>query len=131
MISLSEAIDIIRSNTHVLETVNADLGAVYNSVLAEDVKSDMDMPPFNKSAMDGFAVKASISRSLPVILQASLTVAAGETPGSGSVSSGKKSVAESECVRIMTGAPLPEGLERLIRDLGGEVPGGRSSPIRP
>jgi molybdopterin molybdotransferase len=123
---MSEAIDIIRSNTRVLEPVEADLGTVYNSVLAEDVESDIDMPPFNKSAMDGFAVRASAARDLPVILHSSSTVAAGETLEGGAVTSSKKSGTELECVRIMTGAPVPEGLDAVVKIEDTEpLPGGR------
>ncbi len=74
-------------------------------VAAEDVISRVEMPRFNRAAMDGFAVRheeVDTERAFKV----AATVAAGE--------SGEVSVGEGECVRIMTGAPVPEGLDTVI-----------------
>jgi molybdopterin molybdotransferase len=115
VISMSQAIDIVLSNTGILDTVEADLSAVYGSVLAEDVRSDIDMPPFDKSAMDGFAVKASLMGDPPVILRVDSTVAAGETYEGGAAGSGNGTDTWAGCVRIMTGAPVPEGLDSVVK----------------
>ena len=69
-------------------------------VLAEDIKSDMDMPPFDKTAVDGFACRrADLGKELSV----------NETIPAGSVA--KRPVREGECARIMTGAPVPDGAD--------------------
>lgn len=76
-------------------------------VLAEDVASDMDMPPFNRSAMDGFAVRAADVSRTPKELEVVATIPAGV------VWDGE--VCEGCAVRIMTGAPVPAGATRVIR----------------
>ncbi len=72
-------------------------------VLAEDVASDRDYPPFDRSARDGFAVRAA---DLPGMLRAIGEVRAGER-FAGHVGSG-------EAVEIMTGAPVPEGADAVV-----------------
>ncbi|HID62359.1 MAG TPA: molybdopterin molybdotransferase MoeA, partial [Anaerolineae bacterium] len=80
-------------------------------VLAEDVYSDMDIPPFDNSAMDGYAVRAvdtvGASRETPVKLQVIGAVAAGQTTD--------LVVKPGTAVRIMTGAPLPAGADAVVR----------------
>ncbi|MGM0463150.1 MAG: gephyrin-like molybdotransferase Glp [Bacteroidota bacterium] len=69
-------------------------------VLAEDIISDIDMPPFNKTAVDGYACrKADLGRELVI----------NEVIPAGVPASGK--VEEGECVKIMTGAAMPEGTD--------------------
>ncbi len=77
MTTIYEAIDIIIKNSDVLGTVSCDLDHVYNTVIAEDVYSDINMPPFRKSAMDGYACRsADLEKPLKVIE----TIPAGTTP---------------------------------------------------
>lgn len=72
-------------------------------VLAEDIFSDIDMPPFNKSAVDGFACReADLDSNLEIIE----TIPAGKTP--------KFTVTEGKCSGIMTGSMLPEGADCVI-----------------
>jgi len=79
------------------------LRSALGRVLREDVFSDMDMPPFDKSAVDGFACRtADISRPLRVIE----TIAAGAVP--------RTDVGRGECSRIMTGAMVPAGADRVV-----------------
>src|SRR4030042_1704813 len=79
-----------------------DNGAL-NRVLREDVASDIDIPPFDKSAMDGFACRrADLGNELTVIE----TIAAGWTP--------KKMIGRNQCARIMTGAVVPDGADCVI-----------------
>jgi molybdopterin molybdotransferase len=69
-------------------------------ILAEDVRSDMDMPPFNRSAVDGYACsKEDLWSELEVIEM----VQAGKQP--------TRSVKSNQCVKIMTGAIVPEGCD--------------------
>jgi molybdopterin molybdotransferase len=72
-------------------------------ILAQDVKSDIDMPPFDKSTVDGFAcLKEDIGAELEIIE----TIAAGKYP--------KKKISRGECSRIMTGAPVPGGADAVV-----------------
>ncbi len=74
-----------------------------NRVLSEDIRSDMNIPPFNKATVDGFACrKADLGNEL-IILE---TIAAGRKP--------EKAVSENECSRIMTGAIVPDGADTII-----------------
>lgn len=72
-------------------------------VLAEPVYSDMDMPPFDKSAVDGFACRKA---DLPGVLHVVETIAAGATP--------TMVLAANQCSRIMTGAMLPKGADTVV-----------------
>lgn len=104
LIGLDEALDIVRSVPvqPVEETVPLD--ACLGRVLSREVLSPIDSPPFDKSAMDGFAVGPAESAEELRIVD---TVAAGGTP--------LRAVGAGECARIMTGAPLPPGTTRVIR----------------
>lgn len=72
-------------------------------VLARDLRARVDQPPFDKSAMDGFAWGSSAADSFRVVR----TLAAGAVTD--------HPLAPGECARIMTGAPLPPGAERVQR----------------
>jgi molybdopterin molybdotransferase len=103
MIAFEEALNIVLLSAKPLKTETVSLHQTLNRVLAMDVFSDMDMPPFNKSAVDGFACrKADLDRSLTVIE----LIRAGKVPG--------KSVGEGQCSKIMTGAMIPEGADAVI-----------------
>ena len=80
-----------------------DLADASGRVLAADIVSDIDMPPFDKSAMDGFACRrADLGRPLRIVE----TVAAGSMP--------QKMIGEGECARIMTGAAVPCGADMVV-----------------
>ncbi|MGF1666767.1 MAG: gephyrin-like molybdotransferase Glp [Acidimicrobiia bacterium] len=76
-------------------------------VLAEDVVASQNVPPFANSAMDGFAVRHADIGFTPVTLRVSEDVAAGH------VAAG--SVAPGTAIRIMTGAPIPDGADTVVR----------------
>jgi len=90
------------------------------SVLAEPVRSPLDIPPWTNSAMDGYAARAAdvegATPARPVQLRVVETLAAGRFP--------TRPIGPGECARIFTGAPLPAGADSVIRqedtDLGGE-----------
>ena len=74
-----------------------------NRILAEDVKSDMDIPPFDKSAMDGYACKkADLSNELTVIE----TIPAGNKP--------LKKIHKGQCSYVATGAAIPEMADGVV-----------------
>ena len=80
------------------------LDKAFNRVLREDILADMDMPPFHKSAMDGYAChRDDINNELEVlgVIQA------------GMISS--KKVGKNQCVKIMTGAAVPDGCDCVFK----------------
>ncbi|MDT8400270.1 MAG: molybdopterin molybdotransferase MoeA [Bacteroidales bacterium] len=83
-------------------------------VLAEDIISDIDMPPFNKTAVDGYACRrADLGRELII----------NEVVAAGQVASGP--VTEGRCVKIMTGAAMPEGTDWVFMVEDAEEKDGR------
>jgi molybdopterin molybdotransferase len=104
MIALEEALDIVCRTPAALREETVPLGAALGRVLAREIPSPIDSPPFDKSAMDGFAVGADDDSAEYRILE---TVAAGVAP--------ERPVARGQCTRIMTGAMLPAGTARVIR----------------
>ncbi len=59
MISIAEAVSIVNAETFLLEAETVDLDLSIGRILAEEIRADMDLPPFNRSQMDGFAVSAA------------------------------------------------------------------------
>ena len=89
------------SETHALEAETVELTDAANRILAEDICADMNLPPFDRSQMDGYAVIAEDTENTPVKLKI-----VGES------SAGKGwhyNLQSGEAVRIMTGAPVPNG----------------------
>jgi molybdopterin molybdotransferase len=80
--------------------------AVLGSVLAEDVASDLDMPPFDKALMDGYAVRTADLPGGRGELAVVEEVAAGRTP--------TRPVGERQATRVMTGAPIPPGADAVV-----------------
>ena len=111
MISVEEAYERIMAHFQALEPEEVELLDSLDRVLAEDVYSDIDIPPFANSAMDGYAVRSQdvIGASVenPVVLRVIGNLAAGYTIN--------VSLEQGTAVRIMTGAPLPEGSDAVVR----------------
>jgi molybdopterin molybdotransferase len=110
MIPVSEARKIILENVRTLGTETSELDDCLFRVLAEPVTADRDVPPTDNSAMDGFALTAAAtdnaSDGTPVSLPIIRTIRAGDLAG--------PAIQESEAVRIMTGAPLPGGVDTVV-----------------
>ena len=110
MLSVEEALERILESVHVLEPEESPLLDALGQVLAEDAVSEYDIPPLDNSAMDGYAVRAidivGASKDTPVTLRVIGSVAAGELP--------RDNVAAGTAVRIMTGAPVPEGADAIV-----------------
>lgn len=103
MITFEEAYNIVINRKTRLSTEEIGFHHSLNRVLAEDIRSDINMPPFDKSAMDGFACKmADIGKELKIVE----TIAAGQEP--------QKAVGDGECSKIMTGAIIPEGADCVL-----------------
>jgi molybdopterin molybdotransferase len=103
MISFEEAIRIISTVKETAGREEIPVVSALNRVLAVDVMSDVDMPPFDKAAMDGFACRQSDLGEELVIVE---EIPAGTVPG--------RSIAANECARIMTGAMVPEGADYIV-----------------
>lgn len=105
MIKFEEAVNIVSDIKKKLSFEIINLEDCLNRVLGEDIISDINMPPFNKSAVDGFACKesdVSAGKKLKIIE----TVQAGQMPS--------KKIEGGECIQIMTGAPMPEGADKVV-----------------
>jgi len=111
MISVEEALEKVLSYVGVLEPERKPILDCLGQVLADDVYSTMDIPPLDNSAMDGYALRAEDTRgaseSTPRYLVVVGEVAAGSMPA--------KEVRPGTAIRIMTGAPLPEGADAVVR----------------
>jgi molybdopterin molybdotransferase len=106
MMTPAEAARVIVASFRPLPAERRALRDALDAVLAEDVASPIDLPPWDNSAMDGYAVRAADLRegnSLAVIE----TIPAGQFPG--------KSVGTGQATRIFTGAPLPQGADTVLR----------------
>lgn len=93
-----------------LGTEEIPLLEAYNRVLVEDAVSTLDIPPFNRSTVDGYAVKAEdtfgAEEKQPAKLKVCGTVSIGELP--------KIAMAKGEAAEIVTGAPVPEGADAVV-----------------
>jgi len=111
MISVEEALEKVLGYVEVLEPERKPILDCLGQVLAEDVYSDIDIPPLDNSAMDGYALRAKDTRgaseSSPRYLVVVGEVAAGSVPA--------QEVRPGTAIRIMTGAPLPEGADAVVR----------------
>lgn len=105
-ISLEEAINILNENVKHLEIEEVYLVDGIKRILAEDIYSKIDNPPFDKSAMDGYAIIADDSNSKEKINVID-KVFAGEVCSS--------IITSKTAVRIMTGAPIPKGATAVIK----------------
>ncbi len=106
MIEFEEALKIILKNTGTLPAEQAPVDEAIGRILREDIHSKIDMPPFDKSAVDGYAVNASDVKKVPARLRCLGLIQAGESFG--------RRLARGECVKIMTGAPMPGGADSVV-----------------
>jgi molybdopterin molybdotransferase len=111
MIPVQEARDIILQAIPVLGTECVDLLSAVGRVLAEDIIARHDVPPHNNSAMDGYAVRAEDVQTASSDHPVELTVI--EDLPAGYVS--QHSLRTGQTIRIMTGAPVPEGANSIVR----------------
>lgn len=107
MVSVDDALGHILRFFAPLPPVHMPIVDAVGMVLAHDVIANQDIPPFRNSAMDGFAVRVDDTRTAPVTLNVVASVAAGDAPG--------HRMHAGEAIRIMTGAPLPDGADAVVR----------------
>jgi len=103
VISFEEAYSIVMSNIRVTGTEKVSFLESLNRILAEDIASDMDMPPFNKATVDGFACRKEDLGGEMAIIE---TISAGIQP--------KKNISSKQCSKIMTGAQVPGGADMIF-----------------
>lgn len=103
----AEAARLIISHVQPLAPVRRPLREALDAVLAEDVTSPIDLPPWDNSAMDGYAVRSADLTAGDTDLEVIETVPAGQFPS--------KTVGPRQAIRIFTGAPLPAGADTVIR----------------
>lgn len=112
LMPLEKALDIINSFKNVANTENIPIEDAYNRVLAEDIKSLLNNPAFDNSAMDGYAVKAEdtfgSSQTNPAHLKIVDRIGAGKAANI--------SLKSGEAVKIATGAPIPEGANAVVME---------------
>lgn len=110
MLTVEEAQQAILAAVNPLQAARILLPESLGLVLAEDVTADIDSPPFDNSAVDGYAViaadTASASGNSPVLLRERPGVTAGGVP--------VERVAPGTCMRVMTGAPMPAGADAMV-----------------
>lgn len=107
MISMEKAFSIL--GRHLLvpdgsETIRLEVAR--GRVLAESVRSDVDLPPYDRVAMDGYAVRSADVRRPNTTLDVVETIHAGEVP--------RVRLTKGQACRIMTGAPLPRGADAVV-----------------
>ena len=110
MLSVEEALERILGYFAPLPPVSAPLLDALGQTLAEDAVARHDIPPLDNSAMDGYAIQAAdvsgASKETPATLRVVGSVAAGELPS--------ESVTPGAAIRIMTGAPIPQGADAVV-----------------
>lgn len=108
---IEEALKVVLESIKVLGTERVPLQDSHGRILAEEIYSRIALPPWDNSAMDGYALKwdeiREASQDRPVKLSVSGEVRAGAMPS--------KAVHNGEAIRIMTGAPVPEGADTVVR----------------
>jgi molybdopterin molybdotransferase len=110
-ISLEEALERMLAKVTPLPAEPVLLEDALGRVLADDARSPLDLPPWDNSAMDGFAVRAAdvdgATRDSPKTLRLIEEVAAGAFA--------TRPVGNGEAIKIMTGAPIPDGADSVVR----------------
>jgi molybdopterin molybdotransferase len=108
-----ENLDVKKAQACVLESVglvDAEMVRLEQSlgrVLAGNVRANRDLPPYDVSAMDGFALRSADLAKVPATLVVIEDIKAGNMP--------TRIVQAGQCARIMTGAPVPQGADAVIR----------------
>jgi len=107
MITVDEAQAAVWGRVTTLDAEAVPLEAARSRILRANVLCDRDLPPFNRAAMDGFAVRSADAPAIGARLRVVGEIRAGVWPD--------RAVGEREAMRIMTGAPVPEGADAVIQ----------------
>ncbi|HEY8910299.1 MAG TPA: gephyrin-like molybdotransferase Glp [Desulfosporosinus sp.] len=107
MIELEEALDLVLTRIQPVEKESVSIVDAYHRVLAQDVTSQIDMPPFARSPLDGYAYLATASDPKPLQLKIVSEIPAGTFS--------EREIASGEAAKIFTGAPIPPGANCVVR----------------
>jgi molybdopterin molybdotransferase len=102
-VSISEALDIIAINIPSLDSEMLPIEMSVGRTVTQDYVANFDLPRFNNSAMDGYAVKIADAQK---VVTCSQVIYAGDNP--------KMTLEENTAIKIMTGAPIPSGCEAIV-----------------
>ena len=117
MLSVDEALALVVQQARRLPAATVALDAALGRSLAEDIVSDIDSPPHDKSIVDGYAIVAADLEQGEAELEVIEQVTAGEVP--------RKAISLGQATRIMTGAPLPVGANAVVMIERSELVGQR------
>lgn len=106
-LAVSDAQQLVLGSLTRLGSETVGLEQALGRVLAQDIRANRDLPPFDVSAMDGFALRCADVVNAPAQLTIIEDIKAGDLP--------TQTVAAGQCARIMTGAPVPPGADAVIR----------------
>ncbi|MFN0206738.1 MAG: gephyrin-like molybdotransferase Glp [Planctomycetota bacterium] len=112
MLDYTEALSRVLANINIAPARELNVLAAGGLVLAQDIIADADMPAFDRSAMDGFAVRSEDTKTPDSIL-----TKVGEQSAGGDVTKGtvmNRALAPGECAAIYTGAPIPAGADAVV-----------------
>jgi molybdopterin molybdotransferase len=110
VLSVAEALERVLAGVHALDAEAVELADARGRVLAESVVAEREIPPWDNSAMDGYAVRAADTRTASAADPAVLTVI-------GEVAAGRvapEALGRGQAYRILTGAPLPPGSDAVV-----------------
>ena len=111
MIKVDEALDIVLASLKVPEVETVKLLQALRRILAEDVYTGFDIPGFDNSAMDGYALRSSdttgATEANPKVLEIIEAIKAGFLPS--------KIISQNQATKIMTGAPIPKGADSVVK----------------
>ncbi|MCB1026091.1 MAG: molybdopterin molybdotransferase MoeA [Acidobacteria bacterium] len=105
MITIAQALEIVKRESYILDEESVSLSEIVGRILAQDILADMDVPPFNRSQMDGFAVRSKDTEKTP----ARLRIVGESVAGRG----WHNEMEAGQAVRIMTGASVPTGADAV------------------
>lgn len=105
MITVDEALDIVLNRVAALGDESIALAEARQRILCEDIFADMDLPPFNRARMDGYALRSADAAEAPFRLKVIGEIAAGASYD-GELQAG-------EAIKIFTGAPVPRGADAV------------------
>ncbi len=106
-LSVSAAQQCILESVAMLGAESVKIEQCLGRVLAGDVRANRDIPPYDVSAMDGYALRSVDLENIPATLEIIEDIKAGDMPA--------KTVQAGQCARIMTGAPMPQGADAVMR----------------
>ena len=131
MLSLEQARELILSRLQPLPSESVRTAAALGRFLRQSVAAAVDLPPFDNSAMDGYAVAAGTLQAASPENRVTLRVAG--KVGAGQAYAG--TLREGECIRIFTGSPLPSGADAVVMQEDVEATSTGSAifhePVRP